>query len=193
MTGDLTDRARWGLSQEAFEALLRLLGGSPEESAEKYESLRARLIRHFRWERCPNPEDCADETLNRVARRLSEGEVIDNPSSYFFGVARHIVLESVKGSRRQAQALEHSAHLSRPDPHLEQALACLERCLDQLDPDQRDFILAYYEGERSIRIDGRRRLAESLGLPVNAIRNRALRIRERIESCVKNCITSPGR
>ncbi len=55
---------------EHLGQLLAVLGDAP---AERYESLRWRLVRLFTWERC-EPEALAGEALDRSARRLSEGE-----------------------------------------------------------------------------------------------------------------------
>jgi hypothetical protein len=43
--------------------------------------------------------------INRIARRVAEGEGILNPSSYAMGVARLLLLEIVKGRQREQSAL----------------------------------------------------------------------------------------
>ena len=60
----------------------------------------------------------------------------------------------------------------------------LEHCLGLLSADQRSFLLEYYQGEQRTRIENRKRMAERLRLPLNAVRNRALRLREKLENCV---------
>jgi len=72
----------------------------------------------------------------------------------------------------------------------EQRLDCLERCLDQLSPNDREVIRTYYTGDTGIKIQNRRQLAESLGIPINALRIRALRIREKLEDCVETCLSN---
>ena len=81
-------RNPWALSGEAFERLLAAFAPSREEAALRYESLRQRLVRYFTWERCPFPEERADEALNRVARRLEEGEPVQNVEQYAAGDTR---------------------------------------------------------------------------------------------------------
>jgi DNA-directed RNA polymerase specialized sigma24 family protein len=54
----------------------------------------------------PFPEEHADETFNRVAKKISEGEEIRNPSAYVIGVARLLVLEIIKAHTRQREALD---------------------------------------------------------------------------------------
>lgn len=48
-----------------------------------------------------------------------------------------------------------------------------------LTPGERDLLVRYYQGERSIR--SRKALAEELGVPMNALRIRAHRLRRRVE------------
>jgi DNA-directed RNA polymerase specialized sigma24 family protein len=77
---------------------------------------------------------------------------------------------------------------SSPSGDAEQTQQCLERCLGALDAGQRAFILRYYQGDQSQRIANRKAMAHELGLDLNALRNRALRLRERLEKCVRECL-----
>src|SRR4030095_7600750 len=104
VAGLTASRPRWALTQEAFDRLLASLGGDRESAGEHYLETRAKLVRFFEWRGCPFPEDPADETINRVARKLVEGEKILNPDGYCFGVARMLVLEINKESIKQRQA-----------------------------------------------------------------------------------------
>ena len=54
--------------------------------------------------------------------------------------------------------------------------------------DNRDLILEYYQGEKSEKIRNRKKLLERLGVPVNTLRMRALRLRERLQGCVEECV-----
>ena len=62
----------WSLSQEAFDALLDWLDSDREQAGIKYEQIRSRLIKIFTGRGCVDPEDLADETINRVTRKLKE-------------------------------------------------------------------------------------------------------------------------
>src|ERR1044071_418476 len=75
-------RRKWTLTQEAFDRLLTTFGADRARRAEKYLEVRSNLVRFFEWRGCPFPEDHADETINRAAKRLVEGEQIANPSGY---------------------------------------------------------------------------------------------------------------
>ena len=62
----------WSLSQEAFDALLDWLDPDREQAGMKYEQIRSRLIKIFTGRGCVDAEELADETINRVTRKLKE-------------------------------------------------------------------------------------------------------------------------
>ena len=183
-------RRKWVLTQESFDNLLASLGDDRESAGERYLEIRSNLIRFFEWRGSPFPEDHADETINRIAKRISEREEIRNPASYFLGVARMLLLEINRERIRQEQALNELTSLSntsnQPDES-EAALDCLQECLQNLSTENRELILEYYHGEKTAKIDSRKKLAERFGIPVNTLRMRALRIREDLQRCVENC------
>ena len=184
-------RQKWTLTQEAFDKLLIALGGDRDSAAEKYLEIRSNLTRFFEWRGCPFPEDHADETINRIAKRVAEGEEILNYSGYAMGVARLLLLEINKGRQREQLALAEvgtaSEVYAEPDDD-EGRLVCLRSCLETLSTDNRDLILQYYQGERGEKIKNRKKLLDRLGIPVNTLRMRALRLRERLQSCVEECL-----
>src|SRR2546421_6644181 len=153
--------------------------------------MRGNLISFFEWRACPFPEDHADETINRVAKRISEGEEVRDLAKYFFGVARLLLLEIQKERARQLRALDKlpAAETSSFDSD-ETRIACLRQCLDGISPDQRDLIVGYYQGEKSNKIRNRKTLSERLRIPINTMRMRALRLRDTLETCVENCLNN---
>jgi DNA-directed RNA polymerase specialized sigma24 family protein len=60
--------------------------------------------------------------------------------------------------------------------------------MDKLTPDNKRLILEYYQEEKKLKIDNRKELAIKLGIPLNALRIRAHRIRTILQECVQNCI-----
>jgi len=189
----LNSRQKWTLTQDAFDQLLIVFGGGDRESgSKKYLEIRGNLTRFFEWRGCPFPEDHADETMNRVAKKVAEGEEILNPAGYAIGVSRLLLLEIVKGRQREQSALteigrESEAYEAEDDG--EGRLTCLRNCLQTLSADNRDLILQYYQGEKSEKIQNRKKLMERLGVPVNTLRMRALRVRERLQGCVEECMS----
>jgi len=187
----LNTRQKWTLTQDAFDKLLIAFGGDRESGSEKYLEIRGNLTRFFEWRGCPFPEDHADETMNRVAKKVDAGEEILSPAGYAMGVARLLLLEIVKGRQREQSALteigrESEAYEAEDDS--EGRLTCLRNCLQTLSSENRDLILQYYQGEKSEKIQNRKKLMERLGVPVNTLRMRALRLRERLQGCVEECM-----
>ncbi|HJT28169.1 MAG TPA: hypothetical protein VJ784_12225 [Pyrinomonadaceae bacterium] len=183
-------RQKWALNQEAFDKLLVAFDVDRDTAGRKYLEIRNNLTRFFEWRGCSFPEDHADETINRMAKRVFEGEEILNHSGYAMGVARLLLLEINKGRQREQSALAEIG--AAPDVYVpenddESRLTCLRSCLQTLSPDNRELILQYYQGEKGEKIDNRKKLLDRLGIPVNTLRMRALRLRERLQSCVEEC------
>lgn len=184
-------RRTWALTREAFDELLAALDADRERAGERYLELRGNLLRFFEWRGCPFPEEHADETINRVARRISEGEAIRDPAQYSIGVARMLLLEISRKRTRERRALSEIADPAVPSSEaeaLEQRVECLRRCLASLSADNCELILQYYQGEKGSKIENRRRLADRFRAPINTLRMRALRLREKLQGCVENCL-----
>ena len=156
--------------------------------------MRRRLAVDFDRRNCLSPDELADETLNRVARRLEEeGAISDTPPArYCYIVARFVFHEHVRRVKHESTKLDERSAELRPsvsgpadsDETSRKLLDSLERCLQQLDTRDRELILDYYRGEQRAKIEGRRRLAGRLGLTVNALSIRACRLRDKLEACV---------
>jgi len=190
---DVAARQKWTLTQEAFDRLLVALGGDRDSAAQKYLEVRTNLVRFFEWRGCSFPEDHADETINRIAKRVAEGEEILNYSGYAVGVARLLLLEINKGRQREQLALAEIGQTSEAYEEQddgEHRLVCLRSCLETLTTDNRALILQYYQGEKGEKIQNRKKLMDQFGIPVNTLRMRALRLREKLQSCVEECVGS---
>ncbi len=180
--------ARAAAVSESFEILLRRLAGGAE-GALGYERLRIRLVAFFRLRFPAEAGDLADEALDRLARRLSAGTPVDSPERYALGIARLLVLEEGTRQKKERQAaieamrdLELSRLPTQPDP----AEPALRACLESLGQEGATFILSYYAADGGAdRIERRQRMAELSGVTLNALRNRALRIRLALEKCVR--------
>src|SRR5215468_9319748 len=85
------------LTSASFDCLLAHIGPDRDSAARAYVELRRALFIFFAARGAANPDEMADEAINRAARRLSEGERIttENPSNYFYGVARNVWRESL--------------------------------------------------------------------------------------------------
>jgi DNA-directed RNA polymerase specialized sigma24 family protein len=189
------------VERERFEGLLGALGQDRERAGEQYEGLRRSLVAFFRWRGATAPEELADDTLDRVGRKLHESpeggarELVP----YVYGIARNVLREAQARARRTQRALDRLrgevAEVVTTPTDLAAAieeergasLACLERCLDALAPEARHLVLEYYGEDKRARIEARRGLAETQGVELNTIRVRLWRIRRRLEACVRGC------
>jgi DNA-directed RNA polymerase specialized sigma24 family protein len=183
---------QWALSADTFARLLAALHPDREQAGLRYEELRVRLVRVFLWEHAVDPEALADEALTRLARRLDEGEVIQSIPAFLNGIARNLLKE--EANRRQRIQPLTDVPAPPADSEIERRHEALEACLRTWDADKRRILLAYYQGDQSARILNRQRLAAQLGLELNALRNRALRLRDRLEACIRRQLdrdTSP--
>jgi DNA-directed RNA polymerase specialized sigma24 family protein len=193
----------WVLTQDAFDTLLARLDPDPQRAGYEYENIRRRLITFFECRGSAIPEELADETINRVARRIIEGTDIraSNPAGYFYGVARNVLSEFWESADACSSPLDHLPPAGLADPaqipganaaaeQKEQGLECLDHCLNALGSEDRDLITSYYQGETAVKIRNRKQLAAGRGIGANALRIRALRIREKLEQCVGRCLES---
>src|SRR5215813_2559377 len=93
------------VTQQAFDGLLICLDSDRQRAAEKYEILRCKLVKFFEWRACAVlAVDLADGTIDRVARRIEEGEQVQNVSNYAYGVARMVYLENLRELNRADEA-----------------------------------------------------------------------------------------
>jgi hypothetical protein len=65
----------WKLTQRAFDQLLNWLDGGRNSDGQKYLEMRERLVAYFDRKNSFDPDDLADQTLNRVGRRLEEESI----------------------------------------------------------------------------------------------------------------------
>jgi DNA-directed RNA polymerase specialized sigma24 family protein len=176
-------------STSGFDVLLRRLDEDPERAGLAFEQLRRTLLRFFGWNRVPIPEDAADDTITRVARRLAEGHVIQDVSDFALGVARLVLRESWRAGKRFESLDDAGAErwAAPPEPEPEPDVSRhLERCLALLPDDARALVLAYYAGvPGQDKIRARNALAGTHGLTPNALRSRVQRLRDRLEECVR--------
>jgi DNA-directed RNA polymerase specialized sigma24 family protein len=192
----------WALTEGALSRFLQWIDEGADSGGEKYLEMRLRLVSYFDRKNCLSPDELADETLNRVARRLEEeGDITDtSPARYCYIVAKFVFLEYLRRAEREESGLDElppsrhpalnpsvMAEMEESRMRKEAMLECLESCLRKLEPDSRELISQYYLGEQRAKIENRRTLAARLKLTVNALSIRACRIRSRLEECVGKC------
>jgi DNA-directed RNA polymerase specialized sigma24 family protein len=178
---------------EAFAVFLARLDPVPEIAGEKYEELRSQLIKFFEWRGSFIADRLADETLNRLARKIDEGEEIEkNILALSLGIARFVLLESMRHPDNRRVELEELSTLAAPHAHTIEDddlwVLCLRECLRSFSQENRELIIEYYEEDRRAKIDTRKKLAAKMGISINALFSRAKRIRDKLEQCVSSCV-----
>ena len=189
----------WTPTSQAFQRLLNWLDEGAASDGQKYLEMRQRLVAYFDRKNCSTPDELADETLNRVARRLEEEGVTESetPARYCYIVARFVFMEYLRRAQKDHALIDdirpHGNDFAAPEADhekeiKEKRLNCLEQCTDKLEPLNRKIIIRYYTGKERIKIDNRRQLAEELRITMNALSIRACRIRDKLEACVRQCV-----
>lgn len=177
-------------SPNEFELLLGWLDKNSEIAALKYEKIRQRLIKIFCGRGCHEAEELADETFDRVAKKIPF--IIENytgePSLYFYGVAYKLHQEWI---RRQAKTrpLEFEENLRASEtPENDAEFECLDKCLTALVDAQRILVINYYNETKRAKIDSRKKIADELGISASALQIKVHRIRNRLRDCINGCV-----
>lgn len=205
-------RLRWGsrmrlsvnsLTPEEFEGFLARLDADRNHAAKKYELLRHKLLKLFEYRKCAAVEELADETLDRVAKKLQLEEIRD-VSVFAHGVALKVYLEIRKDTARFTSIHDtyNNGDWLAAELDVEQQLVegmanaknleCLQKCLGKLPGDDQHLILEYYRGEKQARITQRRELAHKRGISIEALRSEINALREKLRNCVSRCLIVTG-
>lgn len=179
-------KAKSSLTREELQCLLTWLDPDPHQAAGQFEVIRRGLIERFLNQGCVDPEALADETIDRVAKKLPEiGLTYEGERKrYFHGVAKRVSLEYLRQRRVESRQPPPQA-----EPRFDEIYYdCLEECLAQLETEKRDLILRYYAEQKSGRIEGRKQIRRDLMLEASALRVRTHRIRRALEKCVADCV-----
>jgi DNA-directed RNA polymerase specialized sigma24 family protein len=187
---DEKQRHKWDLTPKAFDQFLSILDIDRDRAGEIYETLRRNLIQLFIWRGCRDPELHTDETINRVIRKIDEGEEVRDVIAYAHGVARRLLLEIFKKQEREQVGIDELPPLvAQPaEQDDETGVLCLRRCLNRLPEESRQLIVLYYQGEKSAKIENRKRLADGLRVTLGALRYRAFDLRQRLQGCIERCM-----
>ena len=166
----------------------------------EYEHLRRRLITMFTFRHCADPASLADETLDRVARKIAESPGwsagLPEGKVRVFGVAWNVARESFREERSVGMPENWDpVDASPPRDDAEEAertQRCLDGCLTKLEASDRDLVLAYFCEQRRARIEARSTLASTRGLTATGLRVKVHRLVGNLRSCVATCLDRPA-
>lgn len=182
------------ITEEKFNKFLGWLDPDRRRAAEKYEAVRRGLIIVYASRGCFESDQLADETINRVIEKIDE--LVENfegdREKYFFGVARNVYREFAR--KRKFQLNEEIT--SDEDSFIKffesernnLTLTCLKSCLEEIDPENKQLILDYFDVESGREKEYRELIAEKYSITVNSLRVRMFRIKRDLYECIRKCL-----
>jgi DNA-directed RNA polymerase specialized sigma24 family protein len=178
-------------TQEMFDKLLLCLHPDRERAGEEYEFLRLKLLEYFRLRACLSAEDLADEVLNRLAKKITEGEDIRDLSRYCYGLARWVWIEYLNRPGAKNEPLDETVTpgFTPPDSLIrEEREACFQHCLQKLAAGEQELIFEYCEHQNQPYHNTRREMAKRRQLTLVALRLRVCRIKDKLKVCFATCL-----
>lgn len=181
------------ISIEDFEALLNWFSTDSEKAGIEYEKVRSGLIRFFHFRGCSDPETLADETINRVAKKIDSLYFSDETQkiSIFYGFALNIFREHLRHSSSMELQLLPEIPIVETESEAvsdkEVDLEYLERCLKELDENDRDLIIKYFSKDKGAKIELRKKLAKELKISVSTLHVKVHRIKFKLKNCIEEC------
>ena len=187
------------LTAADFGLLLSKLAAEPYQAGLRYERLRSRLILFFLRRLLPHPEDLADETMDRLVRRLAEGEEIASIEAYALGIARFVGREQAAVVARETVAgKEFWENILAPDITKDREaldhgsrLDAMEECIALLPPADIKLLADYYLAETGSKIEARRQLAKRNAITSAALRKKIFGISNGLRDCIQKRLSSP--
>lgn len=182
----------YDLGQNEFDALLGLFSANREEAGERYEQIRSGLVRFFGFKGCTDPTGLADETINRVARKLHTFDSSKNtqPVSFFYGFASNILLEYRRKIFRESELVENRIGVptaSAEEDTDDAGRKCLYKCLEELPLAEKELVIEYYSCDRQERIELRQKMCGRFQCTAAALYTRVFRIKSTLKDCIVAC------
>ena len=175
------------ITQKKFDRLLERLDKDKEVAAEKYKSIHQRLVKIFLARNAFPADELADQTMDVAIQKIDSliKDYRGEPALYFYAVANNIFFENLRKPKNEPlnDNLVHQGDEENKKTYYE----CLNNCLKTLSPDQRKIIVEYFRYGKRKKIDHHKKMAQKIGLDLNALRTRVYRIRMSLESCVQKC------
>lgn len=177
------------ITKDSFDALLEWLDPERDKAARQYELIRGGLIRIFVSNGLADAEHYADETVDRVIKRLPDirAEYVNEPVRYFHGVARNVLREAIRRKEVATDILPERSFWRAIDNDLAE---CLRKCLRSLPIDKHELIYDYHVYDGRQKIHSHREMATELAISVGALRTRAHHVRVTLEHCVQQCMSA---
>jgi len=174
----------------------RAFEGDDRDIVERFRSLQKKLIFFFERQRCSDPEELADETLERVVRKMCEGTEIQDLLRYSYGVAKNVFREYVRREKAKHKYLDDQRHYTKAEVEddvadkaaQEQRLQCLEECKGRFNKQDYWILYEYYRYNGQRKLEHRRKMAEELKITRAALTLRVFHLKQRLRRCIDECL-----
>jgi DNA-directed RNA polymerase specialized sigma24 family protein len=176
------------ITSEALNQLLAALSDDKVAAGFAYTKLRESLIRFFQIKGDSDPDDSADETLDRVALKISQNTEIPDLTKFSFGVARFVFLERIKLDQKQRIAAKgfYADKISiKPEVETDD-FSPLRECFNHLADDEKQILQEYFADIPHLELfEQRKKMQIKYDIGLSSLRVKIFRLRERLENCLK--------
>jgi RNA polymerase sigma factor (sigma-70 family) len=182
------------LNLDGIAELIERLGGD-----EHYQSLLSKLNTFFEKRGRGDYEDCATEVMFKVSGKIAAGEKIENIAGYCYGIAKFIFLEKQREDNRFDQLPDNDREEASTIGNFftagDGSTDCEKRlidetkrwiqsdCFKELPLNEQELLIRYYV---IVARGNKEELAEELGITYSALTQRVLKIKNKLQECVRN-------
>jgi DNA-directed RNA polymerase specialized sigma24 family protein len=176
------------LTSDSFEKLLDAFSADKTEAGLAYTNLREALVRFFELKGVSDPDQAADETLDRIAEKINQNTKIEDLRKFAFGVARFVYLERLRKEQSRLHAVDefYLKDSGTKEFGVSDEIENFRECFKKLYDHERELLLRYFEDLSADELfEMRRKLADREKIELNTLRNRISRLRKRLEECIR--------
>jgi hypothetical protein len=176
------------ITSEALNQLLAALSDDRVAAGLAYTKLRDSLIRFFQIKGDSDPDDSADETLDRVALKVTQNVDIPDLTKFSFGVARFVFMERVKLDRKERIAAKgfYADKISITPESESDDFLHLRECFNHLAGDEKQLLHEYFADIPNPDLfEQRKKMQTKYDITLSGLRVKIFRLRERLENCLK--------
>ncbi len=177
----------------------------------EHAQMRRALIIFFAANGCGEQADDLLDEVFQVAQSEPPGRTViadyeGEPPPYPWTVARHILKSERKKQKRETGSglksfremrqtlIPRRDNSERFEAQVkEQRARCLDECISNITETWQYFTLEYYKAEETERKRHRQDMVDELGISMDALRIRMLKIRGALRECVGDCVQERDR
>lgn len=188
--------AKKTFSSEEFERFLLWLDKDRDKAGQIYEEIRLSLTKIFYTRGCKIAGELASETLDRVIPGCQKiiNSYEGDPKIFCYAVAKRVFWEYtrnlLKFTSLDEEAFQNNIADNTKEKEAEEIqYKCLQKCLDELSPNERELITKYHSVSSEVeeKKEKKRELERIFNISYKALRVRAYRIRKTLYDCIEEC------